>query len=363
MIELYIGLMSGTSGDGVDASLIRSDGLEYLEILDNIHIPYDRHFKKTLSNIGGLSLERQYITEQKLTDYHAQAVHKLLSNNNIGKIKAIGFHGHTILHKPEKKITVQIGNPHQLAQATKIDVVHDFRRADIALGGQGAPLVPIYHKLITKEFYKPVVVVNIGGVANITYVDHSKNELIAFDCGPGNALIDDAMLAYYNKPYDKNGDIAAKGSADEEILRILLDHEFYKLPYPKSLDRNYFNDILKNLSFSSSQELITTLTRFTVKAILLGLNLLPGEAYNLFVCGGGAKNSYMMSLLKKSLEFYYPALSMQDISAAGNLDPDFIEAQAFAYLAARFFKKLPSSFTATTGTLTGTICGCLVNSQ
>jgi anhydro-N-acetylmuramic acid kinase len=359
MSKLYIGFMSGTSLDGVDASLISTNGVDEFTPIENIHIAYPKVFRDQmrdlLTNMGSfLDLEKQ------LTEFHIEATYQLLDIAKLHpkEIKALGFHGQTLFHKPQDGLTLQIGNPHLLAQKTNIDVVHDFRRRDISLGGQGAPLVPIFHKLLVRDQKLPVSVVNIGGVANITYVDEDR--LIAFDTGPGGALIDDAMIEYFGKSFDNEGELAASGNVDILIVRKIMSMEYFNAPYPKSLDRNAFIFLKDMLLTHSPVDMIATLTYITSVSIVGALLSLPKIPKNLFLCGGGRKNTQMIMWIKEILVKENKECKIEDISMINNLDPDYIESQAFAYLSARFFCNLPSAFTTTTNTSKDNICGCLV---
>jgi anhydro-N-acetylmuramic acid kinase len=360
MSELFIGYMSGTSCDGVDASLVQTDGKSMFRVIANTHIPYPQEFKFALKKLSSQFMEPLEI-EKKLTEYHIEATLDLLKQTKYSSkdIKALGFHGQTILHKPNNQLIWQIGNPHLLAQGTGIDVVHDFRRRDISLGGQGAPLVPIFHKLLMQNQKLPVAVLNIGGVANITYIDEA-NEIVAFDTGPGNALIDDAMNKYFNKSYDKNGKIASQGRIDELVASEFLVNEYFQRSYPKSLDRNSFEYITGILANHSPEDIVATLTYITCTTILHAIEMLPNIPASVFLCGGGSKNTQIVNWLKLGLlEKGFNSI-VENISTIDDLDADYVESQAFAYLAARFFKDLPSAFPTTTSAIRENICGCLV---
>ena len=359
MNDLYIGFMSGTSCDGIDASLIETDGKDYFKPIHNIAISYDSTIKIQLQELFIHSVPFLEI-EKKLTELHIQAGIKLLSESghSSNEIKAIGFHGQTILHKPDSGITWQIGNPHILASALSIDVVHDFRRRDVAHGGQGAPLIPIFHKLLSKNYDLPSVIVNIGGVANLTYID--EKDLIAFDTGPGNALIDDMMVKHYDKPYDDQGKIASSGVIDKILINKILSGEYYTAPYPKSLDRNSFVFLLKELEGENPKDIIANLTYLTSASIVLSILSLPKMPRQIFVCGGGVKNTQMLQWAKILLKEQNINCNLLDISQLSNMNSDYVESQGFAYLAARFCKNLPSTFPSTTGVKTPVICGCIV---
>ncbi len=359
MSELYIGFMSGTSLDGVDASLVRTDGANKFEPIYDLHLQYPNEFRNKMRNL--LSSTEHYLAlEKQLTEFHIEATTTLLEKANLKpqSIKALGFHGQTLLHNPEQRITLQIGNPHLLAQKTKIDVIHDFRRRDIALGGFGAPLVPIFHKLLMQQQCFPVAVLNIGGVANITYID--ENNLIAFDTGPGSALIDDAMQKYFNKNFDHNGEVAKIGKIDQLIVDQALKQSYFTTPYPKALDRNKFKFLEKTLSNHNPEDIIASLTYFSSASIAIGVDMLPEQPKQIFLCGGGSNNHQMIKWLAEILLQKNYRCSIENISKINNLDPDYIESQAFAYLAARFFKKLPGAFKSTTNTSQDNVCGCLV---
>ncbi len=357
--NLYIGLMSGTSVDGVDASLISTDGHDKIEIICNLHLPYGQKLQHKIKGLFNLSFTQELFNiEQELTLVHIQASKKLLSKANIpaSQVETIGFHGQTIYHNPGKKITIQIGNPFLLAKETGIKVVFDFRKRDIAHGGQGAPLIPIFHKAIMRE-ETPVAIINIGGVSNITYINH--NELIAFDVGPGNALIDDACAKYFNLPYDNSGEIAANGRANINFVNRVLESEYFHQSYPKSLDRNEFSDILNQCCDMEANDIIASLTYLTAVSIAHSLKQLPLYPKNLYISGGGVHNLYLMKLISELTNSV--VLNIKDKLGQNNLDPEFIESQGFAYLAARYIHNLPSAFPSTTGADIENICGVIVN--
>lgn len=341
-----IGLMSGTSMDGVDASLVVTDGGDDLSIKANYYLPYPPHFINALRGVLGGKGDIPAV-EQELTALHIAAVKGLLSEAiaEASQVDVIGFHGHTILHDPKNKKTWQIGDAPKLAKETGIDVVHDFRGADVAAGGQGAPLAPVYHKLLAKNLAKPAVVLNIGGVANVTYIDEGGN-LLAFDTGPGNALLNDWMKLQAGLEYDASGRMGKGGKADSGILAQYLAHSYFAAKPPKSLDRDQFNiDPIKHLSTADGA---ATLTAFTVQSILAAMSWLPAMPQSFLVVGGGRKNSFMMESLAAALSALNPHLAFYGEEEAA-VQSDFIEAQAFAYMAVRSLKKLPISFPGTTG--------------
>jgi anhydro-N-acetylmuramic acid kinase len=354
MMMTAIGLMSGTSLDGVDVALIETDGKQVKGFGPTGYRPYTDGerglLRQALTEAVHLSQRdaRPGIlreTEQAITLAHAEAVRAFIAQNRITSedIDIVGFHGQTVLHRPERKLTVQIGDAAALARAIHIPVMHDFRAADVAAGGQGAPFVPVYHRALAQSLGRegPIVVVNIGGVSNITYVD-GTDTLIACDTGPGNALLDDHMFRAFNQPFDCEGRIAGQGSVDVGWIRRALDMPFFRRPPPKSLDRNDFAAL--KLGDISPADGAATLTAFTAEAIARIVPLLPKEPNSWIVAGGGARNLTLLRMLRERLQ---PAT----VEAADTLgwSGDAIEAQAFGFLAARGLKGLPLSYPATTG--------------
>jgi anhydro-N-acetylmuramic acid kinase len=283
--------------------------------------------------------------EQAVTLAHAEAVASFTAQNRISAqdIDIVGFHGQTVLHRPERRLTVQIGDALALARAIHIPVMHDFRAADVEAGGQGAPFVPVYHRALAQSLERegPIVVVNIGGVSNITYID-GTDTLIACDTGPGNALLDDHMYRVFNQRFDTEGRTAAQGRVDEGWIAQALTLPFFALPPPKSLDRNDFAAL--KVGDMAPADGAATLTAFTAAAIARIVPLLPKPPKSWIVAGGGARNFTMMRMLRERLA---PAT----VEAADTLGwaSDAIEAQAFGFLAARGLKGLPLSYPATTG--------------
>ena len=350
-----IGLMSGTSSDGIDASIIKSDGENEVYFAGNHFLPYEekvqskiRNLKEKINLISDLKKNIPEIDslEKEITSLHAKVVNLIIEKLKLNKsdIDLIGFHGHTILHSFKDKKTKQIGDGRLLAQLTRLNVVYNFRENDIKNGGQGAPLVPIFHKLlqIKLKLKAPLVFLNIGGISNLTYL--SKNqEMISFDSGPGNFLIDKILQIKSNNQiqYDKEGMIAFTGSVDKNIVDSYLSDAYYKALPPKSLDVNDFNlKPLRNLSIKDS---VATLSELTSLVIVNALNFFSLKPTEIIVCGGGRKNKYIFERIKK--------LSNITISNIDNykINGDFIESQAFAYLAIRSFLNKPISFPKTTG--------------
>lgn len=354
-----IGIMSGTSIDGVNVSVVNTDGHELFQSIANLYRPYPIELQTGLHQLmlymscpnANNHLHNWLKIENELTKFHAESVNTLLCEINIKKhnVSAIGFHGQTVFHDPAHSFTWQICNPHLLAKLTGINVVSDFRRRDMAWGGQGAPLVPIFHKCLTHNIKSSVAILNIGGIANITYSYLDK--LIAFDTGPGNCLINDAMLTYYSQPYDSEGAIASKGKIHDAVLNKALNDDFFTKPPPKSLDRNRFKYIEGFFDNLPPEDIVATLTQLTISTIIVGVRLLPTTPEQIYVCGGGFHNNTLVNGLKS-------VFNICNIDSLG-LNADFIESAAFAYLAVRFLKNLPSTFPNTTGVSKPIIAGVM----
>jgi anhydro-N-acetylmuramic acid kinase len=348
-----IGLMSGTSMDGVDVALIESDGETVTGFGPSGYRPYsdaDRTLlRQGLKDATGMTARGERPgaladAERLITGAHVATVDEFLQRQAIARetIDVVSFHGQTVLHRPEKRLTVQIGDGAALARALKLPVVYDLRAADVAEGGQGAPLVPIYHRALVRSsaLQGPVCVVNIGGVSNITYVD--GDTLIACDTGPGNALLDDFMLKRTGEAVDRDGRLGASGRADEAFIAQALQLPFFALPPPKSLDRNDFASL--SLPELSTADGAATLTAFTAACIAGVVRHLPRSPLTWVVAGGGANNPTLLAMLAQRL----PVARVTTAAALG-WQGDAIEAQAFAYLGVRSLKGLPLTFPGTTG--------------
>ena len=349
-----IGLMSGTSMDGVDLALIESDGETVTSFGPSGYRPYSDDERKLLrqglADALGIAKrgERPGVladAERLVTAAHAEAIEDFLQQHHIARdsVDVIGFHGQTVLHRPEQRLTVQIGDGASLAKAAQVPVVYDLRAADVAVGGQGAPLVPVFHRALARGLggEEPTCFVNIGGVSNITYM-HKDDALIACDTGPGNALLDDFMLKTTGHAVDRDGALAATGNVDESWLQQVLALPFFNQPPPKSLDRNDFASIvLPALSPADGAATLTALTAATIARIV---PLLPRPPVAWLVVGGGANNPTLMRMLRERL-----APAKVEPAAARGLQGDAIEAQAFAFLAIRSLKGLPLTYPQTTG--------------
>lgn len=341
-MQTVVGLMSGTSMDGIDAALVRTDGERRVEPLAFVTIPYADGFRAELrSCLGGKGPVEA--VERALTDAHADAVRRLLAEAGAeaAAVDLIGFHGQTIFHDPAQRRTWQIGDGARLARATGIAVVNDFRTADVAAGGQGAPLVPLFHRALADALPRPLAVLNIGGVANVTWIGVGADDVIACDTGPGNALVDDWVLSGHGARYDSGGALAARGNVDEGALTALLAHPYFDQPAPKSLDRDAFDPSpVRGLSVEDGA---ATLTAFTAASVARIVPHLPEAPLRWLVCGGGRHNATLMGMLADRL-----GVPVDPVEAVG-WNGDALEAEAFAYLAVRSRKGLPLSLPATTG--------------
>jgi anhydro-N-acetylmuramic acid kinase len=342
-----IGLMSGTSLDGIDVALIRTDGEDIVERGPSQTYAYSDEQRNILRVALGeaKNLARRderpsglAKAETALTDWHVLAVKSFLKANP-ATIDVIGFHGQTVIHRPEIKLTVQIGDGKALAKSLGAPVVYDMRAADVAAGGQGAPFVAVYHRALAANLpERPIAFVNIGGVANITWIG-ANGEMIAFDTGPGNALLNDWAMKHLGLPQDTGGALALKGKVNDEILDAALALPYFNQPPPKSLDRNAFEDL--SLNGLSPEDGAATLVAFTKSAIMVANDWFPSSPKRYIVCGGGRHNPVIMAALRAGSELFQTAEEV-------GLNGDSIEAEAWAYLAVRSQKKLPLSFPMTT---------------
>ena len=369
-----IGLMSGTSMDGVDISIIQSDGqYEFYNILDK-YFEYDVDLQEELIRLRKLVLHQNDLLknsvelqnlERKITVFHAEKInHVLLEFKN--EIDLIGFHGQTIFHDPKKKITKQLGDGKLLSQLLKKRVVYDFRQKDIKNGGQGAPLTPIFHYLLSKiinEKFKiefPIGFINIGGITNLTITKSMSNNfednINAFDIGPGNCLIDDWVKKNSNKKFDENGYISKAGKIDQLITNQIIDN-FNIDSYSKSLDiKDFDNSFARGLSLENG---CSTITNFTGYLIAKGIeNIGTDSKIKYLISGGGRKNISLIDCIKENLNNKNNFI-LDNIDNYG-FNGDFIESQAFGYLAIRSFLNLPISFPSTTGCKKPTLGGKLV---
>tara|TARA_B100000686_G_scaffold167033_1_gene174508 strand:- start:286 stop:1359 length:1074 start_codon:yes stop_codon:yes gene_type:complete len=356
--------MSGTSADGVDASVIQSDGDTKYEVILDKYFKYNQSIYKNIhdlkeeindsNDLERLSKKIQSI-EKEITIFHANAVNEICKDSKT-KIDFVGFHGQTIFHNAREKISKQMGDGRLLSQLTKKTVIYDFRQNDIKNGGHGAPLTPVFHKLLKKNFkIKEATFVNIGGIVNITSL--SENKMFGTDIGPGMCLIDRWIREKSKKNYDEKGIIAKSGKINQSVLDKLLKN-FYekennsKIKVIKSFDTKFFNfTYVKDLSLEDGA---ATLTEFTSQIIISALEKSQFNKEKIILCGGGRKNNFLVEKLKEKNKL------IVSIDEYG-VDGDFVESQAFAYLAIRSFLKLPISYTETTGVSKPCSGGVIIN--
>jgi len=351
-IRRALGLMSGTSMDGIDIALIETDGEDHVRRLAAGGVDYEPAFRERLRGalrdaIGIKQRDERpgslAAVEAELTRLHAEAVQRFIGDRMLqpSAIDVIGFHGQTVFHAPDRGLTVQIGDGPALAAATGIDVVHDMRAADCAAGGQGAPLAPVYHRaMASKAPSRPVAFVNIGGVANITWIGED-GRLIAFDTGPGNAMIDDWVMKRTGAKRDEDGALAGRGTVHEDYVSAYLRHDHFAARVPKSLDRNAFDVAL--VDPLSPEDGAATLTAFTAASIARAREHVPQEPQMWVIAGGGRRNRTLMSMLAG-----YAQSAVVPVEALG-FDGDAVEAEAWAYLAVRSLDRRPITFPGTTG--------------
>jgi len=347
---LAIGLMSGTSLDGIDAALIDTDGEAEVRAVAFRGEPYSDAARAQLAAATALALtfdrpraSPDLVAAGELIDRaHAFAVHKLLREAGVAAadVAVIGYHGQTVAHRPDRGWTWQVGDGAVLARATGIPVVSDLRSADVAAGGQGAPLLPVYHAALVADLAKPVAVLNLGGVGNITYVG-ADGALIAFDTGPANGLIDSWVEAETGARYDAEGALAAAGRVDEAVLTAMLDHPFFELAPPKSLDRNDFT--IQPARGLAAADGAATLTAFTSASVAEAIDRLPSRPRRLIVAGGGRHNPELLRMIGERTGL------VPEPSDMLGWNGDAMEAEGFAYMAVRTLKGLPISFPGTTG--------------
>ena len=344
---LCLGLMSGTSLDGVDAALLVTDGETASAAGPSLTLTYPPEMRERLRGIlGGVGPVAE--VEREITLFHAEAARALLAHAGraAAEIAVAGFHGHTILHRPERGRTWQIGDGALLAAQLGVPVVCDFRSADVAAGGQGAPLVPVFHRALAGGMPRPLAVLNVGGVANITYIGAGDDEgaLLAFDTGPGNALLDDWALRHTGQPMDQGGALARQGRADEAAVCRFLAHPYFTRRPPKSLDRDDFAALAGELTAHlGAADGAATLAALTVAGVAATREHLPEPPRRWLVCGGGRRNPHLMERLREAL-----AAPVDPVDVEG-WDGDALEALAFAHLAARSLRGLPITWPGTTG--------------
>ena len=341
-----IGIMSGTSLDGIDVSYVTSDGksrfthncsslFKFRESTRKSLHALVNNFTKNKNSISNIT-----ICENLVSEDYVNAIKKFIKSNKIKKVDIIALHGQTIFHSSKNKSSIQLCNSSYIAEKTNNVIVTDFRQKDLLNGGEGAPLVPIFHKLLINKLKlkKPCSLVNIGGISNISILDN-RGKLTAHDIGPGMCLLDQFVFFKKKQPYDNKGIYSSRGKINNNVLRQLQNNKFFKKKPPKSLDRNYFSfNSVRKLSFYDA---CATLSAFTAYAIINDLKKINNK--NIILSGGGTKNKFIFNLIKENLG--NKVISISEIYG----DAKFIESQAFAYLGIRRVKKLPISFPETTG--------------
>lgn len=336
-----LGLMSGTSMDGIDLALIETDGEGVGHFGPEMTLPYEPELRRAIAGALGSESEERAL-EEAITLAHADAVARYFDAYGLTArdVDLIGFHGQTIFHAPARRITRQLGDGALLARLVGVNVVNDFRSADVAAGGQGAPLVPLYHRALARDLAKPLAVLNIGGVANVTWLGRA-DEISAFDTGPGNALLDDWMRATAGRDYDADGALARAGKADETRLVRALALPFFAAKPPKSLDRNAFAGL--DFAGLAPADGAATLVEFTARSVARALDHMKARPLRWLVAGGGRRNPAIMAALGRAL-----GMSVEAVEAVG-WRGDALEAEAFAFLAVRSVRGLALSLPETTG--------------
>jgi anhydro-N-acetylmuramic acid kinase len=349
-LKKVLGLMSGTSADGADVALIATDGENAIEFFGGLTLPYERELRARLLEASqhDVPLTELARVERDITLHHADAVAqftKMMPQESDG-VDLIGFHGHTVRHITSEMICWQIGNPWLLAERTGMRVVSDFRRHDIAVGGQGAPLVAMFHRALFTHEPRPTVILNLGGVANITWLGQNE-EIVAGDTGPGCGLIDEWIEEMAGLSHDKDGEIAKRGRVDQGIVDAALATPFFSKPLPRSADRFDFDHV--DVSGLSVEDGAATLCAVTVQAIVRAVRTMPGHPEVLWVTGGGVHNPVIMRMLSENFARVRNVREM-------NLNPDTLEAECFAWLAMRHTKGLPLTIPETTA-CSRAVCG------
>lgn len=343
--------MSGTSADGADVALIATDGEDAIEFFGGLTLPYDRELRARVLEASqhDVPLLEVARVERDITVHHAEAVTELLKtlpHEATEGVDLIGFHGHTVRHIASEHVCWQLSNPWLLAEKTGMRVVSDFRRHDVAVGGQGAPLVGMFHRALFSKEARPTVILNLGGVANITWLGE-KDEIIAGDTGPGCGLLDEWIQEMAGLSHDKDGRIAQQGKVNDGLVAAALATPFFSKPLPRSADRFDFDHV--DVSGMSVEDGAATLCAVTVRAVVKAVKTMPKKPASLWVTGGGVHHPVIMRMLSENFD------QVQNIRQLG-LNPDTLEAECFAWLAVRHTKGLPLTIPETTG-CSRPVCG------
>lgn len=354
--NFYLGLMSGTSLDGVDGVLVDlPENATEMRLLASAYQPFSDAFRKQamdLQQSGENEIHREALLANQLAENYAACVANLMRQVPTAKVRAIGAHGQTIRHRPELGYTRQTNNPALLAELSGIDVIADFRSRDVAAGGQGAPLVPAFHRAVFGLPGTCRVVANIGGISNISIL-HADGRSSGFDTGPGNVLMDAWSLQHQGKAYDENGDWARQGQVHAELLAALCDEEFLRQPPPKSTGRDLFHagwlaPKLSQFGALAAVDVQATLCAFTAVTLADAITRYAADVSAVFVCGGGAYNTTLMQALERALQQRSSAATVASTALLG-VAPSHVEALAFAWLAQRFTLRLPGNLSEVTG--------------
>jgi len=342
-----IGVISGTSMDGIDVSMVETDGDAAVTPGPGRTFPYPADLRRRLQGLIAEPARAQSEPlgdlDQEVTEAHIGAIRRFMEETGVAaeSVSLIGFHGQTVYHRPEARFTRQLGQGSRVAEALGIDTVDRFRHADVASGGEGAPFVPLYHRALASRIAQPVMILNLGGVGNVTYI--GGDTVIAFDTGPASALLDDFVLRRRGLGFDENGGLAASGQADPALVAEFMTNPFFDRPAPKSLDRQDFHARAKSVDSLSDADGAATLAEFTVESVAASLRHVPQAPQRWLVTGGGRRNAHFMRRLRERL-----GVAVDPVEAVG-WDGDFLEAQAFGYLAVRSTLGLPLSLPTTTG--------------
>ena len=342
-----LGVISGTSMDGIDVALLDGDGETIAEVGPGASYPYPPDVAAALREVIADPVKAAgplEALERDITDAHVAAVEAFMRNHAIARasVALVGLHGQTVLHRPQARYTRQLCDGARAAARLGIDVVCDFRSADVAAGGEGAPLVPLYHAALAAGLERPLMFLNWGGVGNVTYLGRS-GEIVAFDTGPANALLDDFVRRRRGVSHDENGALAASGRVRDDLVAQWMHDPYFRRPAPKSLDRNHFHALTAATEALSDADGAATLAAFTVEATAAALTLVAEAPRRWLVCGGGRRNATLMTRLARRL-----AVNVEPIEAIGQ-DGDFVEAACFAHLGLRSRRGLPLSLPSTTG--------------
>ncbi len=364
-MEYYIGVMSGTSMDGIDTVLVGIEN-EKLETIASYSTDFPSHLKAELEALIGnyqTDLEQVGRIDHQLGNCYADAINQLIENSKIdpAEITAIGCHGQTVFHQPEKPytFTMQLGDANLIAAKTGVRTVADFRRMDMANGGGGAPLAPAFHQYFLNSPSEKRCILNLGGIANITILDQDDNRVIGFDTGPANCLMNNWVKMKLGKEYDEDGQWAENGTVIPELLDHMLSDEYFQLPHPKTTGRelfnlNWLNQQLENFHECENEDIQATLLELTAKTVALSIQKAAPDTDTVYVCGGGANNSYLLKRLEANLN----GQKVFSTNKIGIL-PQLVESTAFAWLAMRRIKGLHGNLPSVTGANSKVLLGTI----